>query len=216
MKLKSLIGDKAFYKMTFTVAVPIMLQNFITNLVNMLDNIMVGSVGTEQMTGVSVVNQLIFIFNLAIFGAISGVGIFTAQFYGKKDNDGIRYTLRYKLYICLVLFLIGAGVPGGVNFVTNLKLSYFLYGVVMTLVPMLFIDSGDIDKTIFKRLAEGFQRLTLKLRQLIEKENAVVSKRDFTRFGAIAAADHRWHGNIVMRRSERTNSHQLLVCSQFT
>ncbi len=110
MKIRNLIGDKAFYKMTFTVAVPIMLQNFITNLVNMLDNIMVGSVGTEQMTGVSVVNQLIFIFNLAIFGAISGVGIFTAQFYGKKDNDGIRYTLRYKLYICIVLLVIALGI----------------------------------------------------------------------------------------------------------
>lgn len=110
MKIRSLIGNKAFYKMTFTVAVPIMLQNFITNLVNMLDNLMVGSVGTEQMTGVSVVNQLVFIFNLAIFGAISGVGIFTAQFYGKNDNDGIRHTLRYKIYICIVLFLIGLGI----------------------------------------------------------------------------------------------------------
>lgn len=105
MKLKSFIGDKAFYKMTFTVALPIMLQNFITNLVNMLDNVMVGSVGTEQMTGVSVVNQLVFIFNLAVFGAVSGVGIYTAQYYGKKDNDGIRYTLRYKIYICLALYL---------------------------------------------------------------------------------------------------------------
>ena len=108
--LKGFIGDKAFYKMAFTVTVPVMLQNFITNLVNMLDNLMVGSVGTEQMTGVSVVNQLIFIFNLAIFGAISGVGIFTAQFYGKKDNDGIRHTLRYKIYICFVLFLAGLGI----------------------------------------------------------------------------------------------------------
>lgn len=110
MRLKNLMGDKAFYKMTFTVAVPIMLQNFITNLVNMLDNLMVGSVGTEQMTGVSVVNQLVFIFNLAIFGAISGVGIFTAQFYGKRDNEGIRHTLRYKIYICIVLFLAGLGI----------------------------------------------------------------------------------------------------------
>lgn len=108
--IKKFVGDRAFYKMTFTVAIPIMLQNFITNLVNMLDNIMVGSVGTEEMTGVSVVNQLIFVFNLAIFGAISGVGIFTAQFYGKKDNDGIRYTLRYKLYICAFLFAVALGI----------------------------------------------------------------------------------------------------------
>lgn len=110
MKLKSFVGDKAFYRMTFTVALPIMLQNFITNLVNMLDNVMVGSVGTEQMTGCSVVNQIVFIFNLAVFGAVSGVGIFTAQFYGKKDNDGIRYTLRYKLYISALLFFVALGI----------------------------------------------------------------------------------------------------------
>ena len=126
--IKSFIGDKAFYKMAFTVAVPMMLQNFITNLVNMLDNLMVGSVGTEQMTGVSVVNQLVFIFNLAIFGAISGVGIFTAQFYGKKDNDGIRHTLRYKIYICIVLFLAGLGI-------------FLLFGE--NLISLFLHESGD-------------------------------------------------------------------------
>ncbi len=128
MKLKSFIGDKAFYKMTFTVALPIMLQNFITNLVNMLDNVMVGSVGTEQMTGVSVVNQLVFIFNLAVFGAVSGVGIYTAQFYGKKDNDGIRYTLRYKIYISIAIFLIALGI-------------FLLFGD--ELISLFLHESGD-------------------------------------------------------------------------
>lgn len=108
--IKKFIGDKAFYKMTLTVAVPIMIQNFITNFVSMLDNLMVGSLGTEQMSGVSIVNQLIFVFNLAIFGALSGAGIFTAQFYGKNDNDGIRYTLRYKLIVSVLLFLVALGV----------------------------------------------------------------------------------------------------------
>lgn len=96
------IGDRAFYKMTMTVALPIMIQNFITNFVNMLDNLMVGSVGTEHMSGVSIVNQLVFVFNLAIFGAISGAGIFTAQYFGKKDDEGIRYTLRYKIGIAFL------------------------------------------------------------------------------------------------------------------
>ncbi len=103
---KKFVGDKAFYKMTLTVAVPIMIQNFITNFVSMLDNLMVGSLGTEQMSGVSIVNQLLFIFNLAIFGALSGAGIFTAQFYGKNDNDGIRYTLRYKLIASVLLLAV--------------------------------------------------------------------------------------------------------------
>ena len=61
MSIKKFIGDKSFYKMVMTVAVPIMIQNFITNFVNMLDNLMVGRLGTEQMSGVSIVNQLIFI-----------------------------------------------------------------------------------------------------------------------------------------------------------
>ena len=107
MQLKKYIGSKAFYKMTLSVALPIMIQNFITNFVSMLDNLMVGSLGTEQMSGVSIVNQIVMVFNLAIFGALSGAGIFTAQFYGKKDNDGIRYTARFKMIISLLLFAAG-------------------------------------------------------------------------------------------------------------
>ena len=80
--MRKLIGDKAFYKMVLLVAVPIMVQNGITNFVSLLDNIMVGRVGTEQMSGVAIANQLLFVFNLAVFGAISGAGIFGAQFYG--------------------------------------------------------------------------------------------------------------------------------------
>ena len=108
--IKKFVGGKAFYKMTLTVAVPIMIQNFITNFVSMLDNLMVGSLGTEQMSGVSIVNQLIFVFGLAVFGALSGAGIFTAQFYGKNDEDGIRYTLRYKLIISAIILVIALAV----------------------------------------------------------------------------------------------------------
>lgn len=105
--MKKYIGDKAFYKAALLIAMPIMIQNGITNFVGMLDNIMIGQVGTVQMTGVAVANQLMFVFNLCIFGAISGAGIFTAQYYGTKDAEGVRYTLRFKVYICLLLTIIG-------------------------------------------------------------------------------------------------------------
>ena len=87
-----------------------MIQNGITNFVSLLDNIMVGRVGTEQMTGVAIVNQLIFVFNLAIFGAVSGAGIFGAQYYGKGDWDGVRQTFRFKLLVCTALTVLGAGI----------------------------------------------------------------------------------------------------------
>lgn len=94
--------------MVLTILVPIIIQNGITNFVNLLDNIMVGQVGTEQMSGVAIANQLFFVFNLCVFGAVSGAGIFTAQFYGNGDHEGVRYTMRYKLIIAVVLFTLGA------------------------------------------------------------------------------------------------------------
>ena len=100
---KKLIGNKAFYKMVFMIALPLIIQNTITNFVNLLDNIMVGQMGTAQMSGVSVVNQLIFIFNLAVFGISSGAGVFTSQFFGSKDMDGVRQTMRYRLMASLVI-----------------------------------------------------------------------------------------------------------------
>lgn len=106
---KRFIGDKAFYKMALLVAVPIMVQNGITQFVSLLDNFMVGRVGTEQMTGVSITNTLFFVFNLTIFGAVSGAGIFGAQFYGSKDHEGVRDAFRFKLLICAVLTALGLG-----------------------------------------------------------------------------------------------------------
>ncbi len=104
---KKLIGDRAFYRLALSVAVQIMVQNGIKNFVGLLDNIMVGRVGTEQMSGIAIVNQLLLVFNLAIFGAISGAGIFGAQYYGCKDHKGVRHTFRFKLYICAAIVLIG-------------------------------------------------------------------------------------------------------------
>ncbi|MBO5556519.1 MAG: MATE family efflux transporter [Oscillospiraceae bacterium] len=99
MNFHRLIGDRAFYRKLFAVMVPILIQNVITNFVSLLDNVMVGQVGTEPMSGVAIVNQLLFIFNLCVFGGLAGAGIFTAQFFGKNDPEGIRYTMRIKLMI---------------------------------------------------------------------------------------------------------------------
>ena len=108
--LRKYIGDRAFYKRVMVLALPIMIQNGITNFVNMLDNVMVGQVGTVQMNGVTVANQLIFVFNLCIFGAVSGAGIFGAQFAGSGDQKGIAHTLRFKLLFCTLLTVLGIGV----------------------------------------------------------------------------------------------------------
>lgn len=105
--IRSLIGDKAFYKMVFLIAIPIMLQNALTNVVGLLDNVMVGQLGTNEMSGVSIANNLLFVFIIVCFGAVSGAGIFSAQYFGKGDMKGMGASFRVKLYICGIV-TIGA------------------------------------------------------------------------------------------------------------
>ena len=108
--LQRFIGDRAFYRRVLRVAVPMIIQNGITNFVNLLDNIMVGQVGTIPMSGVSIVNGLIFVFNLCVFGASSGAGIFTAQFHGSNDSTGVRHTFRFKVLVCAALGVLGMAI----------------------------------------------------------------------------------------------------------
>ena len=103
---RKFIGDKKFYKMLLAIALPIILQQFITNLVGLLDNIMIGRIGNDEMIGVSLGNQLIFIFNLAIFGALSGASIFATQYYGAQDKEGYKESFRFKWLVILIIAII--------------------------------------------------------------------------------------------------------------
>lgn len=107
MNFKKFIGDRNFYRTVFAIAVPIMVQNGITNFVALLDNIMVGQIGTEQMSGTAVANQLMFVYNLCVFGLLAGPGIFGAQFFGQGSNDGIRNVFRFKVLIGTVALTAG-------------------------------------------------------------------------------------------------------------
>lgn len=102
------IGDRAFYHHLLILVIPMIIQQGITSFVSLLDNVMVGRLGTEAMSGVAIVNQLQFVFNLTIFGGLAGASIFGAQFYGKGDHDGVRYAFRFKMIfsVCLSVLTI--------------------------------------------------------------------------------------------------------------
>ena len=104
--MKKLIGSKRFYKMVLAICIPIVIQNGFTNLASLLDNIMIGQLGTLSMSGVSITNQLLQVFNVTIFGAMSGPGIFMAQFYGKKNKEGVENCFRIKLMIGLIITIL--------------------------------------------------------------------------------------------------------------
>ena len=151
MGIRSLIGDRAFYRRLFTVMLPILTQNLITNFVNLLDNVMVGQVGTEPMSGVAIVNQLLFVFNLCIFGGLAGAGIFTAQFYGKSDNKGVADSFRGKLYIAL-----------GV-----LAVAFFVFIGFGERLILAFIHEGQENLDMAATLGYGKDYLRVMLLQLL-------------------------------------------------
>ena len=149
--LKKFVGDKRFYRMVLTLVVPIVIQQGITNLVNLLDNVMVGGLGTESISAVAIVNQILMVFNMSIFGGLSGASIFGAQFFGKGDQDGMRHTFRVKLYFGVLTTLLAVAllVVRGEGFI-----DLFLRGES---------DGGDVALT----LAEGMRYLKVMLWGLI-------------------------------------------------
>ena len=108
--LKRYIGDKAFYRRVLSFIIPILLQNGITNLVSMLDNIMVGRIGSLPMSGVSITNQLIMVYYLCVLGANAGAGIFCAQYHGSGDVEKVRQGFRFKLLTNLFLTAAAIGI----------------------------------------------------------------------------------------------------------
>lgn len=131
--------DRTIYKRALRLAVPMMIQNGITNMVTLVDNVMVGSLGTEAMTAVSIVGQLIFVFNLAIFGGISGPGIYGAQYYGQRNLDGFRNTVRMKIWISAICALVGTVL---FLFAGENMIRLYLHGESATVDPALTMDYG--------------------------------------------------------------------------
>ncbi|MBB6062914.1 putative MATE family efflux protein [Thermosipho japonicus] len=77
------------YKKIFAIALPIALQQFLSTGVNFVDTLMIGKLGEVAIASVGLSNQFFFLYNLILFGLISGGSIFFSQFWGKKDIDGI-------------------------------------------------------------------------------------------------------------------------------
>lgn len=96
--LREIFIDKAFYKKLMIIAVPIVLQNLIGSSLNMVDTLMIGMVGENQLAAVGLANQFFLIILMGITGITSGTAIFTSQYWGKKDLSNVKRMLG----ICLI------------------------------------------------------------------------------------------------------------------
>lgn len=130
--------DKSFYKLMFSIALPIGIQNLITFTVSMADTMMLGTLGEVQLSASSIGNNLFFIMMVLMFGLGGGAGVMTAQYYGKKDTNSIHQIFAIMYKVCIMISI--------------------LFVIIATLVPKEFISIFTTDKLV---ISEGVKYLKI-------------------------------------------------------
>lgn len=155
-KLTKLFGTKEFYMATIAIALPIMAQSFVTSFVNLIDNIMIGSVSAVALTSVTVANKYYMVFTSALFGVTGGASIFISQFFGAKQENKCQKTFNILLSLCIIIGLIFMGsvvffpqkiisiftrtpeiVESSLSYVKYIAYSYVPYAISMAIIAAL-------------------------------------------------------------------------------
>lgn len=175
--MKKLIGTKDFYKRVIAIAIPIMLHQGISSFVNLLDNIMIGNYSNQAMAGVSVTNQIFFVIEIVTIGSLAMAGVYLSQYFGAKNQDGMRYSFRFKFWLGLgisIITLLVLGLFGNnlVNsFLTNPTTpeekiaienyaSDYLKIILLTIIPFVIVQIyssslREVGETIIPMIAGG-------------------------------------------------------------
>lgn len=95
--------DKEFYKVLLVLCIPIIIQNFISTSVNVIDAVMISSLGEESIAAVGVANQVFFLFNMGLIGLTGATGLFISQFYGSNDRENIKKVMSLSKFYPLDL-----------------------------------------------------------------------------------------------------------------
>ncbi|MBR4702742.1 MAG: MATE family efflux transporter [Oscillospiraceae bacterium] len=103
MKFHFIIQDKTFYRKVLTIAVPIALQSLITIGVNLMDTIMLGSMGETQLSASSLANQFVQVFQIFCMGLGMGASVLIARFWGMRDRENLRKSITIMLRLTLAL-----------------------------------------------------------------------------------------------------------------
>ncbi|WP_312651174.1 MATE family efflux transporter [Proteiniclasticum sp.] len=150
---KTSLDNQKFYKILLTIAVPIIVQNFLSSSLNMVDNLMIGNLGEESIAAVGQANQLFFLFSLMSFGLNSGGSIFFSQFHGSQDYKTFKkymgITMLLGSLIAILFTFIAVVIPErvmslysddplvlqeSVNYLRIVGLSYVISNLSMTFI----------------------------------------------------------------------------------
>ncbi len=113
--IKKYIGPGEFYRKAFFIAIPVMLQSLIQNLVSLIDNFMVSGLGDVKMSGVNVAGQILFVFMVLINTICTSGGIFLTQYSGVNEKRGMRQAVIFKMLMAIaamgLFFLVCFCIP---------------------------------------------------------------------------------------------------------
>ena len=156
MRMKWLVRDRAFYQTAAVLAAPVVLQNMITIMVNMLDTMMLGRYGEIQLSGSSLANSFVGIHQILCMGIGGGAAVLTAQYWGAENREAVRKTtvlmVRISMVFSLIFFLAALLLPreimriytadsqvldAGAVYLRIMAPTFFLTGLSQTLTIVL-------------------------------------------------------------------------------
>ena len=109
--LHAMLHDRAYWSVLFAIGIPVALQNLFSSGLNLIDSVMVGRLGDSSIAAVGIANTVFFLMILFMFGIASGIAIFIAQYWGKRDDEGVRMTMAIGVasaFFVAVLFMIAS------------------------------------------------------------------------------------------------------------
>lgn len=145
--IRTLFGEKKFWRTMVTLAVPIAIQNLLTSSFTLVDTLMVGQLGDISLAAVGMAGQWSWLLNMLTFGICSGAAVFFSQYFGEGNKKGFIHTYGLAsvsgLFCVAVFMLVGFFAPGTVLRIFNrdpavleagisyLKIAVFSYPAVM-------------------------------------------------------------------------------------
>jgi len=146
--MKKLFGNRDFYRLVFKVTLPIMLQQVLINVVGLADNLMLGQLNEDVISGVYIASKIVFVCNLAIFGSIEGVSIFFAQYFGANDKEHLKGMFNLKVYFISIVGIIAMivlallGKPIALLFVNDIQatIAANYMAIIAICIPFFVID----------------------------------------------------------------------------
>lgn len=176
---KEKVDLSEFYRSFLTIGIPLMIQQLISSSLNFIDNLMIGRLGTEFIAAVGFANSVYRILDLFLFGLCSGMGVFIAQYFGKKNFEMIRRILgklvlvgiTLSLIFSIITFIGAEKIIGiftkepqvlaiGVSYIRRALFSYTFYAISfsvgfclramgLTRIPMISASIGVTANTFF-------------------------------------------------------------------